>query len=1042
MLRVRLLGPLEADVAGRSVEQPASSRAWELLAWLALHPGEHPRGALAARFWPDVLDASARASLRSAAWALRRALGPEGADFLVAGRDRVGPALRDRSPGARRAPGGRRARGRGRAAPRAAPRRSRPGLGARGARPADREAERDPRAPRAGGADAGARGRARAAAPGARSARRGGGARPHGAPRRQRRPGGGAGRARPAGGAPAHAAGPRALGGDRARPPRGSAARRRVAAEAPGAVAGHRPRRRAGGAARDALRRRRRPRRGRDRQDAAGARGARARAGRRRPDRVVRGAGARRSRARTRCGPSCCATSPTTSPLPRPTRPGPTTSPSSRRHCRARLGRTSVAQGAPAAPEHARSRLLEAAVDAVEHAGADRPLVLLLDDVAPGRHRRASSSSPTCCGASPASASSRSSPAARRPQRPDLDALLRAHAGAAASCWRSTSCRCRATTSSASSRRSPSWRPDSARRSSPPPTATRCWPSRARGPPAAGRDGPPPSLQAVVRAAVGRLPDGARRAAELAAVAGRDLTLTEVGALASQEDVLRALDCGLLAVRARRLRLPPRAAARRRAGRHAPSRGAARCTRSSPGALRGPAAEIARHLRLAGRDDLAAGRLARAARDAVAGRRRRRGRRVPARGARAAPRRPVAHRRARRSRGLQRPAGRRRGRAAHHARPARAVRARRARRRPRAGGALVQRRALPPGGDDVAGAARDRRARPRRRRRSRRSSPAPSRSAPGAPRSRAACGRRRAARARLATLEVADPDVPASWPTRTRSARWPRTASTRRSSASSRSSGCRAPSPDRAYERPRRTSPASSPPLGRHEDALACADERLAEVRGMPSLLTPLHALRAKLLTRLGRLEAAREAVAQERVAARRSGDPSLPPWPITTPGWSPSRRAITRPRRRCSPAACDVRRRRSTARSPGSPIAESLARLGRADDAEAELREVTLEPVGPGDRPAALVARLTHVQALVARARGDEALAERRLQEAAAAWRRQPAQCRRRRHRHRARRPRPPDARARRAGARARARRTRASPRSPTRRAARAAVR
>ena len=93
MLRVRLLGPLEADVAGRSVEQPASSRAWELLAWLALHPGEHPRGALAARFWPDVLDASARASLRSAAWALRRALGPEGADFLVAGRDRVGLRL-------------------------------------------------------------------------------------------------------------------------------------------------------------------------------------------------------------------------------------------------------------------------------------------------------------------------------------------------------------------------------------------------------------------------------------------------------------------------------------------------------------------------------------------------------------------------------------------------------------------------------------------------------------------------------------------------------------------------------------------------------------------------------------------------------------------------------------------------------------------------------------------------------------------------------------------------------------------------------------
>jgi DNA-binding SARP family transcriptional activator/tetratricopeptide (TPR) repeat protein len=90
MLRVQLLGELEARIDGRVVQPPASRRAWSLLAWLALHPGEHPRGALAARFWPDVLDASARASLRSAAWALRRALGPEGEEALVAGRDRLG----------------------------------------------------------------------------------------------------------------------------------------------------------------------------------------------------------------------------------------------------------------------------------------------------------------------------------------------------------------------------------------------------------------------------------------------------------------------------------------------------------------------------------------------------------------------------------------------------------------------------------------------------------------------------------------------------------------------------------------------------------------------------------------------------------------------------------------------------------------------------------------------------------------------------------------------------------------------------------------
>src|SRR3954449_1489095 len=87
MLRVSLLGELQAEVEDRPVTPPASRRAWSLLGWLALHPGEHPRGAVAARFWPDVLDASARASLRSAAWALRRALGTD--DPLTGGRDRI-----------------------------------------------------------------------------------------------------------------------------------------------------------------------------------------------------------------------------------------------------------------------------------------------------------------------------------------------------------------------------------------------------------------------------------------------------------------------------------------------------------------------------------------------------------------------------------------------------------------------------------------------------------------------------------------------------------------------------------------------------------------------------------------------------------------------------------------------------------------------------------------------------------------------------------------------------------------------------------------
>src|SRR4051812_32327022 len=87
MLSVQLLGEVQAEVDGAVVTPPASRRAWSLLAWLALHPGEHARGALAARFWPDVLDSSARASLRSALWELRRALGTDAA--LVAGRNRI-----------------------------------------------------------------------------------------------------------------------------------------------------------------------------------------------------------------------------------------------------------------------------------------------------------------------------------------------------------------------------------------------------------------------------------------------------------------------------------------------------------------------------------------------------------------------------------------------------------------------------------------------------------------------------------------------------------------------------------------------------------------------------------------------------------------------------------------------------------------------------------------------------------------------------------------------------------------------------------------
>lgn len=92
MVRICVLGELVVEAAGRPVEITGSWRARSLLAWLALHPGEHPRGDLAARFWPDILDSSARASLRTSLWALRRALGEGAATALIATRERIGLA--------------------------------------------------------------------------------------------------------------------------------------------------------------------------------------------------------------------------------------------------------------------------------------------------------------------------------------------------------------------------------------------------------------------------------------------------------------------------------------------------------------------------------------------------------------------------------------------------------------------------------------------------------------------------------------------------------------------------------------------------------------------------------------------------------------------------------------------------------------------------------------------------------------------------------------------------------------------------------------
>ena len=95
MLEIRLVGGLELRADGAELALPASKRARAVLAYLALNPGPQPRSRLAARFWPDVLDESARASLRVALTELRQALGPA-ARHLIATRDAMaldGPDL-------------------------------------------------------------------------------------------------------------------------------------------------------------------------------------------------------------------------------------------------------------------------------------------------------------------------------------------------------------------------------------------------------------------------------------------------------------------------------------------------------------------------------------------------------------------------------------------------------------------------------------------------------------------------------------------------------------------------------------------------------------------------------------------------------------------------------------------------------------------------------------------------------------------------------------------------------------------------------------
>jgi DNA-binding SARP family transcriptional activator len=90
MVAVKLLGAFSVAVSGVERSSDHLDRAGRVLAWLALNPGMHDRGTVAARLWPDVRDDSARASLRSGLWELRRLLDEAAGEVLIATRDQIG----------------------------------------------------------------------------------------------------------------------------------------------------------------------------------------------------------------------------------------------------------------------------------------------------------------------------------------------------------------------------------------------------------------------------------------------------------------------------------------------------------------------------------------------------------------------------------------------------------------------------------------------------------------------------------------------------------------------------------------------------------------------------------------------------------------------------------------------------------------------------------------------------------------------------------------------------------------------------------------
>ncbi len=178
---------------------------------------------------------------------------------------------------------------------------------------------------------------------------------------------------------------------------------------------------------------------------------------------------------------------------------------------------------------------------------------------------------------------------------------------------------------------------------------------------------------------------------------------------------------------------------------------------------------------------------------------------------------------------------------------------------------------------------------------------------------------------------------------------------------------------------------------GEHHRALEFIDRGSAAIagKGLQSLEIHLWAARSFVLRALGRLAEAKRAAETEQTLAERLGQPELLAMASHDRGLTALvagefDMAATLLLESLVPAGAPISRPVTRL-----ALAEALALDGQPDAAAEQLRATVLEPVRPSDFPAALVPRLTRVQGLIALARHDRTEAKRRLQEAIAGWER-----------------------------------------------------